>query len=74
VEFLQSGFLGSMSEMNYCSCINPKRTKSASEIPRLRETVIKYNLEDYFGIDVQMKVIDLEFLILSIRLDSPMLS
>jgi hypothetical protein len=35
---------------------------------------MKYNLEEYFGIDVQMEVIDLEFLILSIRLDSPMLS
>jgi hypothetical protein len=34
----------------------------------LRKIVIKYNLEEYFGIDVQMKVIDLEFLILSIRL------
>jgi hypothetical protein len=40
----------------------------------LRKIVIKYNLEEYFGIDVQMKVIDLEFFILSIQLDSPMLS
>jgi hypothetical protein len=40
----------------------------------LKKTVIKYNLEEYFGIDVQMKVIDLEFFILSIQLDSPMLS
>jgi hypothetical protein len=35
---------------------------------------MKYNLEEYFGIDVQMKVIDLEFFILFIQLDSPMLS
>jgi hypothetical protein len=27
--------------------------------------VVKYNLEEYFEIDVQMKVIELEFLILS---------
>jgi hypothetical protein len=33
-----------------------------------------YNLEEYFGIDVQMKVVDLESFILSIWLDSPMLS
>jgi hypothetical protein len=39
-----------------------------------RKIIIKYNLEEYFGINVQMKVIDLEFLILSIQLDSPMLS
>jgi hypothetical protein len=36
-------------------------TESASEIPNLRKIVIKYNLEKYFGIDVQMKVIVLEF-------------
>jgi hypothetical protein len=42
--------------------------------PGSRKTVIKYNLEEYFGIDVQMKVIDLEFLILSIQLESPMVS
>jgi hypothetical protein len=40
----------------------------------MRKTIIKYNLKEYFGIDEQMKVIDLEFLILSIRLDSPMLA
>jgi hypothetical protein len=34
----------------------------------------EYYLEEYFGIDVQMKVMDLEFLILFIQLDSPMLS
>jgi hypothetical protein len=33
-----------------------------------------YNVEKYFGIDVQMKVIDLEFLILSMQLDSLVLS
>jgi hypothetical protein len=43
-------------------------------MPSLRKSVIKYNLEEYFEIDVQMKVIDLEFLILSILLNSPMLS
>jgi hypothetical protein len=46
--------------------INPQKTKSASKIPNLRKTIIKYNLEEYFGIDAQMKVIDLEILILSI--------
>jgi hypothetical protein len=45
---------------------NPSRTESVSEIPILRKTIIKYNLEKYFEIDVQIKVIDLEFLILSI--------
>jgi hypothetical protein len=54
--------------------INPYRTKRAYEISTFRKIVIKYNLEEYFGIDVQMKVIDLEFFILSIQLDSPMLS
>jgi hypothetical protein len=42
--------------------------------PQFEKIILKYNLEEYFGIDVQMKVIDLEFLILSIQLDSPMLS
>jgi hypothetical protein len=28
--------------------------------PISKKIVIKYNLEDYFGIDIQMKVIDLE--------------
>jgi hypothetical protein len=28
-----------------------------SEIPSLRETIIKYNLEEYFGIDVQYPII-----------------
>jgi hypothetical protein len=54
--------------------INPQRTESAFEIPSSRKTVTEYNLEEYFGIDVQMKVIDLEFLILSIRLYSSLLS
>jgi hypothetical protein len=39
-----------------------------------KKIVIKYNLEEYFGINVQMKVIDLEVLNLSIWLDSPTLS
>jgi hypothetical protein len=54
--------------------VNPSRTESAYEISSLRKIVIKYNLEENFGINIQMKVIDLEFLILSIWLDSPMLS
>jgi hypothetical protein len=53
---------------------NPYRTKSAYGIPSLRKIVIKYKLEEHFGIDVQMKVIDLEFFILFIQLDLPMLS
>jgi hypothetical protein len=45
-----------------------------NEIHNLRKIVIKYYLEEYFEIDVQIKVIDVEFLIQSIWLDSPMLS
>jgi hypothetical protein len=40
----------------------------------LEKTVIKYNFEEYFGIDVQMKVVDLEFLIVSIWLDSAIMN
>jgi hypothetical protein len=40
---------------------NSYRPESAYEIMSLRKIVIKYNLEEYFGINVQMKVIDLEF-------------
>ena len=32
----------------------------------LRETITKYYLEEHFGIDVEMKVIELEFQILCI--------
>jgi hypothetical protein len=46
--------------------INPLRTENAYKIPNLRTIVIKYNLEEYFRINVQMKVIDLEFFILFI--------
>jgi hypothetical protein len=42
--------------------------------PVWEKIVIKYNLEEYFGINEQMKVIDLELFILSIYLDSPMLA
>jgi hypothetical protein len=57
------------------SCLTPNGPRVLLiEIPSSRKTIIKYNLEEYFGIDVQMKVIDLEFFIISIRLDSPMLS
>jgi hypothetical protein len=35
---------------------------------------MKYYLEEYFGIDAQMKVIDLKFLILSVWVDSPIQS
>jgi hypothetical protein len=42
----------------------------------MEEVVIKYNLEEYFGIDVEMKVSNIEFgfYIYRTRLDSPMLS
>jgi hypothetical protein len=40
----------------------------------MRKIVIKYNLNEYFGIDIQMKLIDLEFFIQSIQLDSLELS
>jgi hypothetical protein len=56
--------------VEYKIVLNPSKIKDAYEIPSLKKTVIKCNIEEYFGIDVQMKVIDLEFLILSIRLDS----
>jgi hypothetical protein len=45
----------------YLTLINPYKTMSAFEIHSLRKIVIKYYMEEYFGIDVQMKVIDFEF-------------
>jgi hypothetical protein len=39
---------------------------SAFEFDNLRKTIIKYCLEEWFGTDVWMKVIDLEFWILPI--------
>jgi hypothetical protein len=60
-----------------CECfgqLNPKRTNSASKIPYFFKSIVKYNLMEYFGIDAQMKVVDHGFFILSIWLDSPMLS
>jgi hypothetical protein len=44
-----------------------------SQFDRFRKTVIKYCSEDYYGIYVYMKIIDLEFWILFIWLDSPVL-
>ena len=38
--------------------LNPYRTKSTFEIPSLKKN--SKNLEECFGINVQMKVIDLE--------------
>jgi hypothetical protein len=38
------------------------RPESASEFDNLRKIILKYYLEEYFGIDVQMKVIEHEFL------------
>jgi hypothetical protein len=52
----------------------PKEPRVLRRYPNLRKTVIKYNLEEYSGINVQMKVIGLEFFILSTQLNSPMLS
>jgi hypothetical protein len=40
--------------------INPLKPMSASEFD-LRKTIIEYYSEEYFGIDVQMKVINHEF-------------
>jgi hypothetical protein len=54
--------------------LTPKVPRVLMRSSILRKIAIKYNLEEYFGIDIQMKVIDLEFLIPSMRLDSPMLS
>jgi hypothetical protein len=54
--------------------MNPSRTECASEFDNLKQTVIKYYLEEYFGIDVQIKVLDFEFWILPIWLDSPTFS
>jgi hypothetical protein len=48
--------------------------KSAFEIFNLKKTIIKYYLEEYFGIDLQMNVRVLELLVLSLWLNSPMLS
>jgi hypothetical protein len=42
--------------------VNPKAQK---EFDNLRKTIIKYYLEQYLGVDEQMKVIYLEFWILS---------
>jgi len=32
-----------------------------SKIDDLRRIIIKYSLEEYFGIDIQIKVVDYEF-------------
>jgi hypothetical protein len=48
--------------------------ESASEIDNLRETIVKYHLEDNFGIDVQIKVTNLEFWTLPVQLNSLVLS
>jgi hypothetical protein len=62
-------------QFNYLSMILYLTLKGPRVLMRsqFEKTIIKYNLEKYFGINVQIKVIDLEFLILSIWLDSPML-
>jgi hypothetical protein len=52
----------------------PKGLRVLLRSPIMIKTIRKYSLEEYFGIDVQMIVIDLKFLILSIQLDLPMLS
>jgi hypothetical protein len=40
---------------------DPYRQQRAFEFNNLIKTIIKYYLDDYFGILVQMEVIDLEF-------------
>jgi hypothetical protein len=44
--------------------VNSYSLENASEFDHLRKTIIKYYLEEHFGIYVQMKVIDLQFWIL----------
>jgi hypothetical protein len=41
--------------------LNLKSPGNASKTNNVRKPIIKYYLEEYFGIDVQMKFIDLEF-------------
>jgi hypothetical protein len=41
--------------------VDPSRPESASEFDNLRKIILKYYLEEYFGIDVLTKVTDLEF-------------
>jgi hypothetical protein len=53
--------------------INPKLPEDTFEFDKLRTIDIKCYLEEYIGIEVQIKVIDLDFWILSIQSDSPML-
>jgi hypothetical protein len=43
--------------------INPWRPKNAFEFDNLRKTIIKYYFKKYFGIDLQMQVIDLKLYI-----------
>ena len=45
---------------NIPSTVNPKHT-SVLGIDNLRKSIINYYLEEYFGIDIQMKVLDFEF-------------
>jgi hypothetical protein len=58
--------------------LNPLRAESASKFDNLKNnlttTIIKYYLEEYFGIDAQSEVIDFEFWFLSLHSNSPVLS
>jgi len=54
--------------------LSPKCSKCSLEIDDLRKIIIKFYLEEYLGIDIQIKVVDFEFQIPSVWLDSPMLS
>jgi hypothetical protein len=62
------------SPLTHINPLTPKGPRVLLRSPISKKIIIKYNLEEYFGINVQIKVIDLEFFILSIQLDSPMLS
>jgi hypothetical protein len=43
-------------------------------IGNLKKSIINYYVEQYFGIDIQMKVTDIEFYIPSVWFDSLVLS
>jgi hypothetical protein len=65
-EYVKKPSAHGMSTFNRSSvCIQKNQlmvnTKSAFEFDNLRKTIIKYYLEKCFGIDVQLKVIDLKF-------------
>jgi hypothetical protein len=66
--------IGDHQSISYSYILNSCRPESALEFDNLRKIIIKYYLEEYFGIDVQMKVINFEYWILFVWLDFPTIS